>query len=540
MIDEVLKYEKRLFAQVMAQERAISALFDDFTRSVAPLLRRYRTESGVKSVWIRNREIEAAIDAQLRRLQTDLSSYLNSQTVKAWDLSHKKTDAIVGSYIKGLALSETAIDGLFFRNIDALKAFQNRIEKGFSVSQRIWKTTQEMKQQMELYLQSGLSTGRSAAQISRDVRGFLQDPDKRFRRVRDPETGKLKASVPMKNYHPGQGKYRSAYKNALRMTRTETNMAYRLSDQVRWKNIDFITGYEVKLSAAHPVFDICDSMIGEYPKNFIFSGWHPNCYCYSVPVMVNQDNFVEYINTGKLPAHERVKGIPPRAFNYVKDRADKLSAMANKPYWLQDNFTKKNGSYFPKVGISKPPDMPGVIRNNPLPTPYKAVESVESNIRLNSKESGHVFNMSGELIYSNTGNHNSVAVIESRPGLFKDTIFTHNHPSGVPYAGTKDIRRIGNSFSVNDILVGEHYNIAEVRAVTPEMNFIMKRPVNGWPKRDVIITEYNKQSGIVQNILYSRIQNNTLTIKQANTVHYHWVWKRVAKELGLTYIKKGI
>lgn len=361
MIDEVLKYEKRLFAQVMAQERAISVLFDDFTRSVAPLLRRYRTESGVKSVWIRNREIEAAIDAQLRRLQTDLSSYLNSQTVKAWDLSHAKTDAIVGSYIKGLALSETAKDGLFFRNLDALKAFQNRVEKGFSVSQRIWKTTQEMKQQMELYLQSGLSTGRSAAQISRDVRGFLQDPDKRFRRVRDPETGKLKASVPMKNYHPGQGKYRSAYKNALRMTRSETNMAYRLSDQTRWKNIDFITGYEVKLSAAHPVYDICDYMAGQYPKNFVFGGWHPNCYCYSVPVMVNQDKFVQYINTGKLPAHEKVKGIPPRAFNYVKDRADKLAAMPNKPYWLQDNFTKKNGTYFPKKVIDNPPTVKGAI-----------------------------------------------------------------------------------------------------------------------------------------------------------------------------------
>jgi hypothetical protein len=281
-------------------------------------------------------------------------------------------------------------------------------------------------------------------------------------------------------------------------------------------------------------------MVGQYPKNFVFSGWHPNCYCYSVPVMVNQDKFVQYINTGKLPAHERVKGIPPRAFNYVKDRADKLAAMPNKPYWLQDNFTKKNGTYFPKVGISKPPDMPGAIRNNPVPTPYKAVESVESNIRLNSKESGHVFNMSGELIYSNTGNHNSVAVIESRPGLFKDTIFTHNHPSGASYAGTKDIRRIGNSFSIQDILVATRYNMAEMRAVTPEMAFVMKRPGTGWPSEEALKTEFNKQNIAVYNMLYGRVQNGTASIKQATVVHYHWVWTRVAKKLGLTYIKKGI
>jgi hypothetical protein len=299
MIDDIRKYEKRLFAQIMAQERAISAIFDDFTRAVAPILRRYREGGG--GVWVRNRDIESALNSELRRLENNLSRYLNAQTAKAWNLSHDKTDLIVKDYIKGLAISEAARDGLFFRNMDALKAFQNRVEKGFSVSSRIWKTTQEMKSQMELYLQSGLATGRSAAQISRDVRGFLQNPDKRFRRVRDPETGKLKASKPMQNYHPGTGKYRSAYKNALRLTRTETNMAYRYSDQVRWRQTDFITGYEVKLSAAHDIYDICDSMIGQYPKNFTFYGWHPNCYDQETEVLTANRGwqFFKDVKTGE-------------------------------------------------------------------------------------------------------------------------------------------------------------------------------------------------------------------------------------------------
>lgn len=365
MIDDIKKYEKRLFAQIMAQERAISAIFDEFTNSVAPLLRRYRARDGViKNVWARNKDIESALNAQLRTLENNLTTYLRTQTAKAWDLSHDKTDLIVKNYIKDLSLSEAARDGLFFRNVNALKAFQTRIDNGFSVSERIWQTAREMKTQMELYLQSGMATGRSAAQISRDVRGFLKDPDKRFRRVRDPETGELKPSKPMKNYHPGRGKYRSAYKNAVRLTRTETNMAYRLSDQVRWKQTDFITGYEVRLSASHPEYDICDEMVGNYPKNFVFGGWHPNCYCYTVPVMLNQDQFAQYINTGKIPATEKVKGIPPRAFNYVKDRSEKLAAMPNKPYWLQDNFTKKNGTYFPKKVIDSPPTIKGVIREN--------------------------------------------------------------------------------------------------------------------------------------------------------------------------------
>lgn len=277
-MSEVELFEKRLFGQVAAQERAVAAIFDDFTRSVAPLLRRYESSGKVKDVWLRNKDIESAINTELRRLQKRLTEYLNVQTSTTWNLSHTKTDRIVEGYIKGLAISEVAKDGLFFRNVDVLKAFQNRVEKGFSVSDRVWKICQESKEQLELYLQSGLSTGRSAAQISRDIRKYLKNPDARFRRVRDPETGKLKPSVPMKNYNPGRGVYRSAYKNALRMTRSETNMAYRLSDQARWKNIDFITGYEVKLSNAHPAYDICDEMSGKYPKNFVFSSWHPNCY----------------------------------------------------------------------------------------------------------------------------------------------------------------------------------------------------------------------------------------------------------------------
>jgi hypothetical protein len=348
LIDDVLKYEKRLFAQIMAQQRAISALFEEFTRSVAPYLAQYKSRGVVAdSVWNRNIKIESAINAQLVRLQKDLTEYLNAQSVKAWNLSHDKTDLIVKDYIKSMAISDVARQGLFFRNVDALKAFQNRAVNGMNLSQRVWKICAETKSQLELYLQSGLSQGRSAAQISRDVRGFLKEPDKRFRRVRDPETGKLKPSIPMKDYHPGRGVYRSSAKNALRLARTETNMAYRRADLARWRSIDFITGYEVRLSDAHPEPDICNSMAGKYPKNFTFVGWHPHCWCHSVPVMLPQDKFVDYINSGKMPAHDKVKGIPPKAFNYVRDRSDKLSRYKTPPFFLE-NFTKKHGTFYPK------------------------------------------------------------------------------------------------------------------------------------------------------------------------------------------------
>jgi len=362
-------YEKRLMTQIMAQERAISVIYDQFVREVSGYLAKYKPTGLISSsVWIRNKEIEKIIDRQLKVLNDNLTKYINHQTDLSWNLSHDKTDMIVNSYIAKMALSDIVKEGLFFRNMDALDAFRKRSVNGLGLSERIWKVCEGAKDNIELYLQSGIGTGRSAVQISKDVRGLLKEPDKLFRRIRDPKTGKLIPSRPMAGYHPGPGVNRSSFKNALRMSRTETNMAYRLADQARWGNIDFITGYEIKLSNNHPQLDICDSMVGTYPKTFVFSGWHPNCYCYAVPVLISQDQFAEYINTGKIGA-KPIKGIPPQAFNYIKERSAKLAAMENKPYWLKGNFVMRNGVYYPRQGVQSPPKITGVILENPTNIP---------------------------------------------------------------------------------------------------------------------------------------------------------------------------
>ena len=91
---------------------------------------------------------------------------------------------------------------------------------------------------------------------------------------------------------PRQGVYRSSYKNALRLTATENNMAYRTADHERWNDLDFVIGMEIKLSGNHPIEDICDEMCGVYPKTFKFVGWHPFCRCYAVPKLADEDEFI--------------------------------------------------------------------------------------------------------------------------------------------------------------------------------------------------------------------------------------------------------
>lgn len=102
---------------------------------------------------------------------------------------------------------------------------------------------------MDLAIGEGVPANRLAAQIKK----YLQDPDKFYRRFRikvgEDENGqpiygrKWKRRVwdkeansykwvddSPKHFHPGRGVYRSSARNAQRLARTETNIAYRTAD----------------------------------------------------------------------------------------------------------------------------------------------------------------------------------------------------------------------------------------------------------------------------------------------------------------------
>ena len=210
---------------------------------------------------------------------------------------------------------------------------------------------------IELSLSIGISEGRSAADISRDVRVYLNEPDKLFRRVRN-AFGNLTLSKVAQAYHPGQGVYRSSYQNAMRMARTEINSAYREADSIRWQQLDFIVGYEVKTSKSHvqwlakfwyPRFkkgraplEICDAMEGKYPKSFKFIGWHPNCKCYAVPIIANEGTDRDF---WEEPLNE-VKDVPDNFKRWVEDNTERIEKAKNLPYFIGENKKHFNDSLF--------------------------------------------------------------------------------------------------------------------------------------------------------------------------------------------------
>jgi len=167
---------------------------------------------------------------------------------------------------------------------------------GLNISERVWNYNDQIKKEMEIAIQNGIKQGKSADDIARNMQKYLNNPNALFRRVRNKETGELKLSKAAKEYHPGQGVYRSAYKNAMRLITTEVNAAYREAEWASYQNNPLIKGYEIRLSNNHtilrngkrvPFYDICDELQGIYPKKFRWTGWHPHCYSSDTEVMTD-------------------------------------------------------------------------------------------------------------------------------------------------------------------------------------------------------------------------------------------------------------
>lgn len=284
-----------------------------------------------------NAQMEKQITGTLRTLHDDVETSIEDAMVNQWELCNKKNNGVVERYVKGMAVPNTVMRSMNLLNIGTMNAFIARTERGMNLSNRVWTLTGDIKTQLEEYLASGITTGRSADKISRDIRMMLKEPKKLFRRVRN-EQGKLVLSKAAKAYHPGGGIYQSSYKNARRLAVTETNMAYRMSDVSRRGQLPFVKAIIVHLSNAHPRTDICDSMTGEYPRTFIFGGWHPHCLCYTTTKLMKRAEFKEYLRTGKIARGTHVTGIPVKAKTFLRVNKPKIDNWKNKPYWLKDNF----------------------------------------------------------------------------------------------------------------------------------------------------------------------------------------------------------
>lgn len=271
-----------------------------------------------------------------------------------WTLANNKNNELAQQVFgKNLGrLSQEQYRRYFSTNDTAREAFLSRKEAGLKLSERVWRYTDQFKTEIELGLDVGIRNGMSAADMARELKTWLREPDRLFRRVRD-ERGELQLSEAAKRYHSGQGVYRSSYKNARRLAATETNIAYRTADHERWQQMDFVVGIEIVLSNNHtttdgkgaivPLTDICDELQGRYPKDFKFTGWHPHCRCHAVTILKTQEEIAadtQRILKGEEPSQEsvnRVDDVPDNFKDWLSENAERSARTYSTPYFVTDN-----------------------------------------------------------------------------------------------------------------------------------------------------------------------------------------------------------
>lgn len=271
----------------------------------------------------------------------DIFAIIYRGTSDEWKNSNEVQDLLANAVLKAYdaIIDKEKYKILYQTNSDALRSFQYRKDKGLNISGKLWKQSVIYKKELEDAISCAIEKGMSAVTLSKRISKYLRN----FSSLQ--KDYKEKFGVASKS---SDCEYRS-----IRLAASEINMAYRTAENERWKQMDFVVGFEIKLSGNHtlngkPFNDICDQLIGKYPKDFVWTGWHPMCRCYKIPILKTEEEFWAWDGKSETSTNSvnTVKDVPENYKKWINDNYDRIeSARKNNtlPYFLRDNefYSKK-------------------------------------------------------------------------------------------------------------------------------------------------------------------------------------------------------
>lgn len=311
------------------------------------------------------------VDGIMSRLEEQIQSVINvgieNEFGKAYEAHNELLKQVLGDNIT------TEVERAFAPRLTSGNAAKLYISEtasnNITRSMRVWNGA--TLGQMETAVQEAMMEGMPAQQMAGLIEQYLNDPESCFRRfriktgvdadgksmygrkwmkrVRNEDGSTSWFDADPRDYPTGQGVYHSSYKNALRYTRTTTNIAYRTADYERYQTEDFVLGIEIR-TTSNPTHkeDICDFLAGRYPKDFKWVGWHINCLCYQVPILATPeevnamaDAIINGQNPYTVPVAGRVTDVPDNFKEWVADNQDRIQETIDNgkqlPYFLRDN-----------------------------------------------------------------------------------------------------------------------------------------------------------------------------------------------------------
>ena len=314
----------------------VEQIYDTLNLEAAKAVSRtkYSPDSDKPFKWSDYPQTKKQIDDIQAQFVDDIHAAIYRGTSEEWKNSNEAQDLIANKVLRAYnaQVDKEKYKVLYQTNSDALKAFQNRKDKGLNISAKLWQQSMIYKVELEAAISCAIQKGTSAVTLSKQISKYLLD----FPLLQKDYKDRYGSAE-----HIQDCEYRS-----IRLARSEINMAYRTAENERWKQMDFVVGYEIKLSSSHhsrmPHGDICDTLAGKYPKDFTWTGWHPNDLCYKVPILKTEEEFWEWdgrIDVSTESINE-VKDVPDEFKKWVLENQQKIEKARKRntlPYFLRDN-----------------------------------------------------------------------------------------------------------------------------------------------------------------------------------------------------------
>lgn len=288
-----------LFARLSQSEKALRAMLGAFTDSVNKKVISHGTSlSGLKP-------INQVLHAQIVFLRLSMRVWINALIRDAVKMGFrhpgdalrpvfKHNQEAVTDIVAEQALFEArlsfGLDKQFANQTDPgvksssdkwqtigqriIKNVAKKNLQGLTVSERIWDLTARTEQDLKRIIGNGIGQGESPYVIAKKIEKYVS-PD-------------VSATDEL-GIQTGPGIYRSPYRNAMRVARTETNRAYTQASAKFAENKPWVIGMQVTLSPDHEVADECDDLAnGDTLTPLEFASTipaHPHCMCYGTYVI---------------------------------------------------------------------------------------------------------------------------------------------------------------------------------------------------------------------------------------------------------------
>lgn len=321
---------KRIAKYVMLVE----SIYEDLNLEAAKIvgITDFTIDSDRPFMWSDYPQTRKRIRDLQERFVEDIGAVIYSGTSEEWKNSNEVQDLLANKVLQtyGATIGKEKYEILYQPNNDALKAFQQRKDKGFTISDKLWNQSTLYKQELEEAISCSIQKGTSAITLSKQISKYLLDFPQLQKDYKE-RFGKASRAMDCE--------YRS-----IRLAASEINMAYRQAENLRWQQMDFVVGYEIKLSNNHtcngkPFQDICDILAGKYPKDFQWTGWHPLCRCYKIPILKTEEEFWEWDGRSEATTASvnEVKDVPDAFKKWINENIQRAKSWDSAPYFIRDN-----------------------------------------------------------------------------------------------------------------------------------------------------------------------------------------------------------